>query len=1539
MTRVTRWTTAIAVALTAIQAGDALALQVKVPGRFDAQVIEDPSATVDVVTTPVGSLPAADGLRRGWQSFRAAHGAGWAVYLDRRSGAPLLAEGPGIAFELGANPTVDSVAASVRTFAAANRALLLADDSELILDRDASGEITPGVWQIVFSRAIAGVAVAGERYGFHIGRGNLMAFGAPRWSRIQADPAPGITSSEAIDAVASYMRLDAADVTSLEGKPELSLIATRSAAPGPYTGPVGGGHGSALVWRVVLRVEGDSGTWVALVDAHDGTIRAFVDDTRYAQVKGGVYPVSDDQVCPDGCEQQNFPMPYALVSINGQFVTTSSTGQFTCAPNGTTASTSLAGDYVRVNDLCGPISMAVSCDADIDLKSSGGIDCTVPAGTSAGNTHAARSSFYHLNRIAEHGRVWLPTRTWLQVQLGDNVNLNQTCNAYWNGGSVNFFKSGGGCNNTGEIAGVFLHEWGHGLDQNDGGGFDNPSEAYADIISILSTHVSCMGRGFRQASNCGGYGNGCLACTGVRDVDWNQRVARAPSTPAGFVANNCPGGSGPCGREEHCEGYVGGETLWDLAVRDLPASGLDQATAWQLADKLWYKSRLGSGGNAYNCSLPSSDGCSSFSWYTKLRVIDDDDGNLANGTPHAAAIFAAFDRHKIACGTASDPANQNSSSCAAFGAPSLTAAPGSASAQLTWTAVAGATGYNVLRNDMGCSAGSTVIATIPGTTYTDGQLANGFTEYYRVQAVGLNQACDGPVSNCQSATPQPYAGTIKLDAGAYNCSSSVLVTVTDGNALGGSVPVTLASASEPGGETFNLARVAPGSAVFTGTVALVVSPAAADGQLSIAHGDTIAATYVDGDDGQGQILNRQTTALIDCAPPVITKVNASLIAGTSARIGWTTSEPASSLVRYGTTPPPAGSTSVSTRVIDHAVDLAELAECTTYAFSVESTDAVANTSLDNAAGSYYTFKTGKNIPFDFAATDTPIVIPDNDPAGIGSTLNVTAMKTVQDVNVHLNLTHTFDGELTLRLVAPNGVVVPLAVNRGGSGNGFTNTTFDDDSGPSIGAGFPPYTGSFRPESPLSVLDGINAAGAWRLEVVDAGPDDFGTLDNWDLILTYPSTSCGPHAAYQSHALVTDTCSTGGAANANGIWDAGEQIQFKITVVNDGPVNLTGMTATVTPTTPGVVMVDGVASFPATVKPGLTGTTLSPYLTAQLPASSACGDLLSFQLTLTANEGSWSGTFEQRLGQALGATGSALTEGFNAGIPAGWSVVDAGVGGGTASTWTAANPGVRTIAPPMLVPVMTVDSDRAGSAASQDESLITPPINLAGAPSVTLHFDQYFNWSPGGQNELADVDVRSSVTGGAWVNVLRQQGVSSANPDHRAVDVSAQAAGAADAQIRFRDSNGSNEWWWQVDNVRVDTADYDGCAMPACNGSIAGSARPVASMTASRGSSDGSTVALAWDVATCSSTDHHLLYGPLASVASYAVSGSVCDLGPTGAASWHGVPAESLWFVIVGDDDAHTESSWGRDSSGAERGGVTPSGRCGAATRNNSGTCP
>ncbi|HEU5181215.1 MAG TPA: putative metal-binding motif-containing protein, partial [Candidatus Polarisedimenticolia bacterium] len=312
-----------------------------------------------------------------------------------------------------------------------------------------------------------------------------------------------------------------------------------------------------------------------------------------------------------------------------------------------------------------------------------------------------------------------------------------------------YARSGGPCGNAGEIPGVVRHEWGHGLDNNDGGGLDNPSEAYADITEFLEDHNSCFGGNYHPGQQCTGFGNPCLDCTGLRDLDWDKRQAHTPTTPI-FVASNCPEGNAPCGGQVHCEGSILGEALWDLATRDLPAAGLDQATAWQLVQRIWFTSRLGSGGNAYTCTLPSSDSCSAGSWFNRLRVFDDDDGNLGNGTPHAAAIYQAFSRHAIACGVATDPSNQSTTSCPSIGAPALEANGGSGSISLSWTPVPGGTSYLVLRNEFGCSYSFMPVASVPGTSFTDTGVA-GLTYYYRVQAVGSNSACDGPVSTCHGA--------------------------------------------------------------------------------------------------------------------------------------------------------------------------------------------------------------------------------------------------------------------------------------------------------------------------------------------------------------------------------------------------------------------------------------------------------------------------------------------------------------------------------------------------------------------------------------------------------------------------------------------------------------------------------------------------------------------------------------------------------------------------------------------------------------------
>jgi len=392
-------------------------------------------------------------------------------------------------------------------------------------------------------------------------------------------------------------------------------------------------------------------------------------------------------------------------------------------------------------------------------------------------------------------------------------------------------------------------------------------------------------------------------------------------------------------------------------VRDLPAAGLDTATAWQVADRLFYQSRQGSGGNAYNCALPSSDGCNVGGWYNTFRTIDDDDGNLANGTPHGAAIFAAFDRHKIACGLASDPANRSFAACTPPAAPVLTVAAGGNSAHLSWNAVPGGARYVVLRNDVGCSAGHTRIATVeaPATSYDDTDLPNAFGVYYAVQTEGAVSSCLSALSDCQGATPLPSKGEVRLDRGSYACSDTIQVKVLDLNANLNSgavetVSVTVSSTTEPTPEILTLTETGPATAQFAGSIATSGGAAIpGDGVLQVADDDNVTVTYRDANDGTGFPAIVFKTVKADCAGPAISGVRAASITDYNAAILWTTQEAASSHVEWGTSP--SALTNVAddpSLVTSHSVTLGSFDECARIYFRVSSTDGVGNTATAGA---------------------------------------------------------------------------------------------------------------------------------------------------------------------------------------------------------------------------------------------------------------------------------------------------------------------------------------------------------------------------------------------------------------------------------------------------------------------------------------------------------------------------------------------------------------------------------------------------------------
>jgi subtilisin family serine protease/subtilisin-like proprotein convertase family protein len=160
-----------------------------------------------------------------------------------------------------------------------------------------------------------------------------------------------------------------------------------------------------------------------------------------------------------------------------------------------------------------------------------------------------------------------------------------------------------------------------------------------------------------------------------------------------------------------------------------------------------------------------------------------------------------------------------------------------------------------------------------------------------------------------------------------------------------------------------------------------------------------------------------------------------------------------------------------------------------------------------AAGRTVYVDANTNGVFDSGGTNTvssgTISVPINDNSTATHTLNVTTVPgVVLDVNVRVNLTHSYVGDLQLRLVnVASGISIPLATNIGGDGDNYTNTVFDDEAATAITAGTPPYTGTFRPVNLLSAVDGQSANGTWRLQVQDTAATDTGTITEWALVFT------------------------------------------------------------------------------------------------------------------------------------------------------------------------------------------------------------------------------------------------------------------------------------------------------------------------------------------------------------------------------------------------------------------------------------------------------
>ena len=139
---------------------------------------------------------------------------------------------------------------------------------------------------------------------------------------------------------------------------------------------------------------------------------------------------------------------------------------------------------------------------------------------------------------------------------------------------------------------------------------------------------------------------------------------------------------------------------------------------------------------------------------------------------------------------------------------------------------------------------------------------------------------------------------------------------------------------------------------------------------------------------------------------------------------------------------------------------------------------------------------------------------------VTSTLDVSGVGRIDEVEVRIDLSHTYTADLQITLIAPDGTRVLLASNVGGSGDNFSDTVFSDAAEVAIQGGATPFTGAFRPMQPLSILRGAAADGHWQLEIRDTMPWDTGKLHSWSLTFRSdePFVVTGEDGAYSFDGL-------------------------------------------------------------------------------------------------------------------------------------------------------------------------------------------------------------------------------------------------------------------------------------------------------------------------------------------------------------------------------------------------------------------------------------
>ena len=415
-------------------------------------------------------------LRHGaaWTDFTTGEGRGWAARFDERTGAPHRAWGPGI--NIGDTSNRASVEASMRAFLERIQGLVGVDTDALRLER-AGYVANTDTWYLRFDQVVAGSDVPVWRGAVEarVRFGKLILLGVDTYPAADGvSTTASISKSAAISAAIFAGPAPDAQHEQLGARLVVLPLDDRNSLT------------YHLAWEVRTRTADPVGIWVSHVDASTGALLNVYNEVRFLS---GTLTGTHDTRTVDG-DYTTSVMPFAPIYGEAEDVYTDTDGAWSLS-DGSAATSDLHGEKVCVvNDGRGD-------NGALDLSG----DATW---TTANATQAEIDSYIFLHDVIAWNEEYAPEVSVLSEDrrnpcsdtsvIVSLVNQSSTCNAYFDG-NVNFFSAGGGCNNTGQIADVNYHEWGHGFHyyNMESGVYDGSiSEGIGDTIAFLQTGDSVV---------------------------------------------------------------------------------------------------------------------------------------------------------------------------------------------------------------------------------------------------------------------------------------------------------------------------------------------------------------------------------------------------------------------------------------------------------------------------------------------------------------------------------------------------------------------------------------------------------------------------------------------------------------------------------------------------------------------------------------------------------------------------------------------------------------------------------------------------------------------------------------------------------------------------------------------------------------------------------------------------------------------------------------------------------------------------------------